>query len=160
MVLQNNKLRTAYKNLFDKNVKLVEVQKHLPKTYSERYQTSTLTDETQSELLARIYTVMEDTSMICDAEFSLDKLADLVESNRVYISQVINDGLKKNFRAFINEYRIREAQRLFSETDTSKYTIDFIAHTTGFKSRTSFISAFKEATGVTPGFYLKALQER
>jgi len=157
---QHKKLDTAYRRLFEKNLKIIELQEKSPETHSEKYQTSNLTDEIRNELLPRIYEIMDDASVICDAEFSLDKLAELAGSNRVYISQVINDVLKKNFRAFINEYRIREAQRLFSETDTSKYTIEFVALKTGYKSRTSFISAFKEATGVSPSFYLKALQEK
>ena len=157
---QNRRLDTAYRRLFEKNLKIIELQKNSPETDSEKYQTTALSDEVQNELLPRIYEIMDDISVVCDADFSLDKLAELVGSNRVYISQIINDVLKKNFRGLINEYRIREAQRLFSEADTSKYTIESVALRTGYKSRTSFISAFKEATGVSPSFYVKALQEQ
>jgi len=158
--IQNKKLNTAYKKLFEKNVKIIELQESSNETHPEKYQESNLTNEMQSDLLARVYTQMEDVSVVCDTEFSLDKLAKLVQSNRVYVSQIINDVLKKNFRTFINEYRILEAQRLFSEKETAKHTIEFIANKTGFKSRTSFIAAFKEITGVSPSFYLKSMQEQ
>jgi len=154
--VQHRKLNTAYKKLFDKNVKLVEYEQ----THTKKCRKPVLTDGVQDELIAQIYAVMEDASVICDTEFTLDKLADLVDSNRVRVSQVINNGLKKNFRTFINEYRVREAQRLFSEPDSTKYTIEFVALNVGFKSRTSFIAAFKETTGVSPGFYLKSLREQ
>jgi AraC-like DNA-binding protein len=103
---------------------------------------------------------MDNTSIICDTEFSVDKLAELVQSNSTYVSQVINNVLKKNFRSFINEYRIKEAQKLFSAPDGTKYTIEAVALQVGFKSRTAFRDTFKEITGVTPNFYLKSLRSR
>lgn len=154
--VQYRKLSTAYKKLFEKDVKLVEYE-HIHLKESRK---TILADKVADKLIAQIYTIMEDTAVICDTEFTLDKLADLVGSNRVRVSQVINNDLKKNFRTFINEYRVREAQRLFSEPDAAKYTVEFVALNVGFKSRTSFIAAFKETTGVTPSFYLKALQKK
>jgi YesN/AraC family two-component response regulator len=101
---------------------------------------------------------MENSAIICDTEFSLDKLAELVQSNSVYMSQTINTALNKNYRTLINEYRIREAQRILSEPETSKYTIESVGIKVGFKSRSAFYDIFKEITGVSPKFYLKSLQ--
>ncbi|MDR1951468.1 MAG: helix-turn-helix domain-containing protein [Bacteroidales bacterium] len=159
VVVQSRKLNVSYKKLFEKNIEIVELREHSSEIHPEKSQKNTLTDEVQNELLNRIYDVMKDTLIVCDTEFSLEKLADLVQSNRTYVSAVINDVLQKNFRTFINEYRIREAQRLFSEKDASKHTIEFIAEKTGFKSRSTFNVAFKDVTGVSPGFYLKSLHK-
>jgi AraC-like DNA-binding protein len=159
LFFQNKRLNAAYKTLFDKNIRIIELQKSSnPDT--EKYQKSALTDEMQNELLQKILTIMENTAAICDTEFSLDKLAELVQSNHTYVSQVINTGMKKNFRSFLNGYRIQEAQRLFSELDLSKYTIAAIALEVGFKSPAAFRSTFKEITGVSPNFYLKAMQKQ
>jgi len=155
VLTQHRRLNTAYKKLFDKSVKLVEYEN----MHVKEGRKTILTDKVPDKLIAQIYAVMEDTTVVCDPEFTLDKLADLVGSNRVLVSQAINNGLKKNFRTFINEYRVREAQRLFSESETIKYTIEYVAINVGFKSRTSFITAFKETTGVSPGFYLRALRK-
>ena len=103
---------------------------------------------------------MEDTSIVCDPEFSIDKLAELSKSNQKYVSQVINDTLKKNFRTFLGTYRIQEAQRLLADFDATKYTIDSIALKVGYKSPNSFRDAFKEITGVSPSFYLKSIQDK
>jgi AraC-like DNA-binding protein len=157
MFVQHRKLNTAYKKLFEKDIKLIEIQGDFPEGHLKK-QKKLLPDEMQNELLNRIYSVMEDTSTICNTEFSLEELASLVQSNRVYVSQIINDVLKKNFRTFINEYRISEAQRLFSDPGVSKYTIESIAIQTGFKSRSTFNIAVKEVTGVSPGFYLKSMR--
>jgi len=159
LFFQNKRLNIAYKTLFDKNIKIIELQKS-SKPESEKYKKSALTDEKQDELLEKILTLMENTEIICDTEFSLDKLAELVQSNATYVSQVINTEFKRNFRTFLNGYRIQEAQRLFSELDLSKYTIAAISQEVGYKSPAAFRSTFKEITGVSPNFYLKSLQER
>lgn len=159
ILIQNRRLNTAYKTLFNKNIKIIELQKKSQQN-SEKYQNSALTDEMHDELLDKILAFMKNTALICDAEFSLQKLAEFVESNHTYVSQVINTTLKKNFRSFLNGYRIEEAQRLFSELDLAKYTIASIAHEVGFKSPAAFRSTFKEITGVSPNFYLKALQKQ
>ena len=153
--IQKRKLNKAYQVLFEKNIEIMEFHANPPK----KYEKSPLTDDLQQELLERILILMEDTSLTCDTEFSIERLATLSGSNQRYVSQVINNGLKKNFRSFLNNYRIREAQQLFSELDVTKYTIESIALQVGFKSPSAFRNAFKEITGVSPNFYLKALQE-
>ncbi len=157
---QKRKLNKAYRALVEKNLKIIELQELGSEKQSKKYQKSALTDLMQQELLNKILAVMEDTSIICDTEFSLDKLAHLVHSNHAYVSQVINHVLKKNFRSFLNTYRIREAQRLFASPDAAKYTIEFVAFKVGFKSRNAFSDIFKEITGVNPNFYLKAIQKQ
>ena len=154
--LQKKKLNSAYKTLFEKNLEIMNLQERS----SNKYKKSALTYAMQNKLLNRILTLMEDTATICDAKFSVDKLAELVQSNQTYVSQVINTIIKKNFRSFLNSYRIREAQRLFSEPDAAKYTIEAVALRTGFNSRNAFHDAFKEITGVSPSFYLKSMQRQ
>ena len=157
--LQNRRLNRAYKVLFEKNVKIMNLQENSAKENLEKYRKSTLTHDMQAELMERILILMNDTSIICDPEFTIDKLAELVQSNKTYVSQVINTILKKNFRSFLNEYRIEEAQRLFSDPDTTKYTTEVVAFRVGFKSHTGFRNIFKDITGVSPAFYLKSLQK-
>jgi len=153
---QKRTLNKAYRVLFEKNIRIIELQENS----SEKYKRSTLTDDMHEELLDKILILMEDTSIVCDPKFSIDILAGLVNSNHTYVSQVINNALKKNFRSFINGYRIQEAQRLFSEPDAVKYTIESTALQVGFKSQSAFRDAFKEITGVSPNFYLKSMQEQ
>ncbi|MDR0438527.1 MAG: helix-turn-helix domain-containing protein [Bacteroidales bacterium] len=155
---QKRKLDRSYKVLFKKNLEIIELQDQLSEKESEKHRKSMLTDERQDELLDKVLTFMKDTSIICDTEFSIDKLAKLVQSNKTHVSYVINNALKKNFRSFLNTYRIREAQRLFSNPNAEKYTIEAVAFMVGFKSRYAFREAFKEITGVTPNYYLKSLK--
>jgi len=156
---QKRKLNIAYKTLFEKNIEIIKLQEKPSEKELEKYKKSTLSDVLQNELLNKILKLMEDSSIICDTEFSLDKLAELTQSNHAYVSQVINTALKKNFRSLLNSYRIREAQRLFANFDIAKYTIESVASQVGYKSPTTFRDAFKEITGVSPNYYLKEMQE-
>jgi AraC-like DNA-binding protein len=155
--LQKRKLNKAYKTLFEKNIEIINLQGSSSEKY-QKYKQSALTYAMQNELLNKILIIMEDTSIICDSRFSIDKLAELAQSNQTYVSQVINNALNKNFRSFLNSYRIQEAQRLFSEPDAAKYTIESVALRVGFNSRNTFHNAFAEITGVSPSFYLKSMQ--
>ncbi|MDR1739946.1 MAG: tetratricopeptide repeat protein, partial [Bacteroidales bacterium] len=157
---QKRKLNTAYKLLFQKNLEIITLQEDIPEGDIRKNTKKThFTDDVQQELLNKILAIMEDTSIICDPKFSINKLAELIQSNQNYVSQVINHALKKNFRSFLNSYRIKEAQRIFSEPDIARYTIESVALQVGFKSQTTFNSAFKEIIGVSPNFYLKSMQE-
>jgi AraC-like DNA-binding protein/Tfp pilus assembly protein PilF len=157
---QKRRLNTAYQTLFEKDVELIENQQNLSEKHREKYKKSALTHDKQGELLDKVLAVMADTSIICNTEFSVEKLAEVVQSNSTYISQAINTVLKKNFRSFLNEYRVREAQRLFSEPDAKKYTIEYVSFTVGFKSQSTFRDAFKEVTGVSPNFYLRSMEKQ
>jgi len=156
---QKRKLNRAYKALFEKNIEIINLQGNSFGERSKKYEKSPLTNDLQNELLDRILTLMEDISIICDPEFTIDKLAELVQSNQTYVSQVINGALKKNFRSLLNSYRTQEAQRLFSQPDAAKYTIEYVSLKVGFKSQGAFRNAFREITGVNPNFYLQSMQE-
>ena len=156
--LQKRKLNKAYQTLFEKNIEIIDLQKKSSENYLEKQQKTALAGNMQEELLERILTIMSNTAIICDPAFTIDKLATMAQSNHTYVSQVINSELKKNFRSFLNSYRIREAQRLFSEPDAAKYTIEAVSLQVGFKSRSTFRDAFTEITGVSPRFYLKSIQ--
>jgi AraC-like DNA-binding protein len=158
--LQKRQLDKSYKMLFEKNIEIIESQENSSEKSAQKYQKRSLTSSTQNALLDKIFIFMKDSSIICNTEFSLDKLAELVESNHAYVSQAINAILNKNFRSFLNEYRIKEVQRLLLEPDTTKFTIEYLAGRVGFRSLNAFRRAFKEITGVTPNFYLKSLQSK
>lgn len=115
-----------------------------------------LTDEQKERIQLAILDVMENTEEFYDCNFNLERMAELIESNSRYVSMVINETYNKNFRTFVNEYRIKEAQlRLMNTGRYGNYTIKAIAESVGFKSSTNFISAFKDATGITPSIYQK-----
>lgn len=124
------------------------------------YSANKLTNEQKENLLRDITRIMEETEEFCDSEFSLERLASLIGSNSRYVSQIINETYNKNFRTFVNEYRIKEARiRLMNTAEYGNYTIKAIAESVGYKSHTNFIDIFKKITGITPSIYQKIAKE-
>lgn len=92
-------------------------------------------DGRQRQFFERIQSYMESSEDYCDPEFSLNRLAKEVESNTKYVSAAINEHTGKNFRTFINEFRIREARRrLLDAENYGNVTIQYLAES--FRSST------------------------
>jgi len=156
--LQNRKINKAYKVLFEKNIELVELNNKTPEINRQKYKKSALSSDLQNEMVNKILNFMEDVTLVCDPEFSINKLAMMTGSNHGYISQVINTVFKKNFNSFLNSYRISEAQRIFSTPEFKLITIETVSNQVGFNSVNTFRNAFREVTGVTPSFYVKSMK--
>ena len=158
--LQKRELQKTYKILVDKNVEIINMEDSHSETVTTKKDKKNISDTMQVKLLEKILNVMKDTAVICNPDFSLNELAELINTNHLYVSNVVNNVLKMNFRKFLNRYRIKEAQKLLSQPDAAKYSIELISTKVGFKSRNSFDNAFKEITGVSPSFYLKSINTK
>lgn len=123
-------------------------------TNAGKYQNSSLNDKQRTALINSINDIMENTLEFCNAEFTLEKMAELVDSKSKYVSQVINETYGKNFNRYINEYRIKEARRrLTNINEYGQYTLKAVSQSVGFKSSSNFNLLFKEITGITPSMY-------
>lgn len=125
-------------------------------TGQQKYSTSNLDEESKTAILSKIINVMKSDSAIFSDSFSLARLAESVGCKPNHVSLVLNEKLGKNFYALIGEYRIKEACRMLDDSRKyGNYTIEGIASSVGFKSRTNFMAAFKKQTGLTPTQYRK-----
>ena len=86
---------------------------------------------------------MDETLEYADADFSLERLAELVGSNSKYVSQAVNEHYGKNFSSFVTDYRIRLAcRRLADDEAYGAYTIEGVGRSVGYRSKTTFTAAF------------------
>ena len=157
---KNRQLNSRNKSLYEKNRQLLQIEheaQELRKNNDEKYSRSNLSDDQRSALAMRIEEILSSADAICEQDFTLNKLAKLVDSNTTYVSQVINEKYGMAFSNVLAGFRIKEAcRRMNDETDRySQMTIEAIATGTGFKSRTTFINAFKRETGLKPSEYLR-----
>lgn len=155
--IQKRQLRLAYDKLYDQSLLTLAADD----SDNNRTATPILSDSQRSSLLADIHRVMESPEEFCRPDFSIDRLAQLVNSNKRYVSEAINEGHGKNFRTFLNEYRIKEAmQRLADIEHYGGYTIKAISESVGYKSQANFITVFTKLTGMKPSMYQKISKER
>ncbi|WP_132066041.1 MULTISPECIES: helix-turn-helix domain-containing protein [Aquimarina] len=106
-------------------------------------------------LFDEISKLVIDTKLYLEPDVSLAKLSTMIGKTTQLTSSVINQYAKRNFNDFINYYRIQDAKRMLSDTESDKYTISSIAFDTGFSSLSSFNGAFKKFEGITPSSYRK-----
>jgi AraC-like DNA-binding protein len=69
-----------------------------------------------------------------------------------HFSRIFKDVTEKSFLSYLNEVRIRKAEKLLMTENT---TIARIAHASGFNSLATFHRAFREVKGCTPSSYRK-----
>lgn len=113
-----------------------------------------------SAFMERIRQAASNAEEIYSPGFTVSKLAEIVGLPVKQVSRTINETTGDNFNTFINRYRIKRACHMLDDIDTyGNKTIENIALSVGFRSRTAFISSFKKATGLNPSDYLKAALE-
>lgn len=102
---------------------------------------------------------LESTNFYLDPNISIQSLANKLDSNSKYVSEIINTYKKKNFTAYINEMRIEYIkQKLNNELVYRSYKIKYLAEESGFSSHSVFSSVFKSIEGVSPAQYIQLLK--
>jgi len=108
------------------------------------------------ELLAGLDGAMTKERLFVRSELDLAALARAVGSTTQNVSAVLNTKLGKTFYEYVTWFRVQEAERLLRDPNLENLSLEAIGTDSGFKSRSSFYSAFKNATGLTPGEYRRS----
>lgn len=170
---KNRLLRQRNESLYLKNVEMLKKEEEererrhelerlveMQNTPKPKYQSSSLDEESKKKILSDIVSIMETSDEIFSSDFTAQRLAVLVGEKYNNVSLVINEHYGTNFNALLNEYRIQEACKRMNDLKRFGHlTIEGIANGVGFKSRTSFIQAFKKYTGLTPSEYQRLAKE-
>lgn len=172
---QKRKLSNTYAELYDHNRKQLESKNYFKhkigvleqelaeiksKTSTPRDETPQLerrlmqTQEQRNKILAAINRIFEETEDYCTMDYTIDSLASSIDSNVRYVSEVINNEFGKNFRALLNEYRIKKSMMMLEDKENYGHlTIKAISEMVGYKSQSTFISLFTKQTGLKPSLY-------
>jgi len=71
------------------------------------------------------------------------------------LSLLINQQMNQHFFDFINEFRIEKAMKILKDNSKNKLTVLEILYEVGFNSKSSFNTAFKKHTNMTPTEFRK-----
>ena len=118
-----------------------------------KYEKSALDAESAKVLFEELQKVMVEDQPYLDRKLTLSQLAEHLGLTPNYLSQVINQQAESNFFEFINGFRVEAAKKMLSDPSEARKSVLSVALESGFNSKSSFYSAFKYHTGVTPTQY-------
>lgn len=125
---------------------------------TEQQNTASLTDDKNSELFKKLESLMKDSKVYREKNLTRERIADLIGSNRTYLSQVINEMTGMSFVHYINSYRIDEALEILSDAE-NEIPLKALCSDLGFSSLTTFYKLFQAKVGMTPAKYREKIIE-
>jgi AraC-like DNA-binding protein len=95
---------------------------------------------------------MKEALPFLDPSFTIGQLSEKLAIPVHHCSFVLNQGLRKNFREYINKYRVEYFIQEYP-LRIANQTLESIANISGFKSSSTFYASFKKETGTSPTAY-------
>lgn len=123
----------------------VEQQEEKQKQPNNRY----------SELFQRVKHEVEDLQIFKDKSLSRELLASRLETNRTYITDCIKEMTGLSFTQYVNNLRVREAERIINDPTIDIANFASLGDQLGFCSLSAFQNVFKKQTGMTLSAYRK-----
>ena len=154
-----NRKNKLYLQIVKQNQESLQTREELRKekersrtTATGKYAFSPLSDVKGQELFERLEGVMETGKVYQNNHLTIEKLAETLETNRSYLSRIINEYAGLNFSNYINKYRINEAVRILSDTEND-IPLKALADELGFNSLSAFYKWFQKELGISPSKY-------
>jgi AraC-like DNA-binding protein len=138
-----------------KNLQLTEQNLNLAKKEEPRTRPDTLSDQQMQNLIERLEVLIYDKEVFKDADLSIEKLAKKLNSNRTYVSEAIKTRYHIGFSIWLNEIRINAARKLLANPKNDFLSIEGIAKEVGYGSISTFNTAFRKLSGLTPSQFKK-----
>lgn len=110
-------------------------------------------DNMKQKLKSDLVTLLEEEQIFRNTDLRITDISKRLNTNRSYISGIVNNEFHSTFSDLINHYRIAYAKDLLK--DKKMYILEYVSEESGFASINSFLRAFKKETGITPGQYRK-----
>ena len=113
----------------------------------ELHSKALLSDEQIRKLQQQMEMLMTEQLLYLDADLNIQTLAERLQSNRRYISYVLNSCMDTNFNEYVNRYRIRRVKHLMMNTS---WKLAAIAYESGFNSPGTMSRTFRALEGISP----------
>ena len=109
-------------------------------------------------LLSRFERLIFGKQAFLESSLTISDVCERLNTNKTYISRLINSTYKMPFPDLINTLRVDYAERYITEHPNARQSD--IARACGFSSASSFNNVFKKIKGVTPKIWLATNQAR
>lgn len=97
--------------------------------------------------------LMKEAKIYRDSSLGLDSISKMLNISSNYLSQMINKLSGSNFSDYVNSFRIEDAKSKLKNPKFANYTVLAIGLEAGFNSKSTFYTAFKKYTGISPKEY-------
>jgi AraC-like DNA-binding protein len=114
------------------------------------YAKSALDANGAEKLLASLEAGMRDQHWYREPDLSLTALGMRLETRPGLLSQALNQVKRITLNDYLTTWRVAEARRLLLDPTSDRFTIDALAESAGFASRSAFYKAFKAHEGMPP----------
>jgi AraC-like DNA-binding protein len=144
------KVRKAFQFVKPPN-KIVNSSESLIKEKTN-YRKSGLSVEQLQAFEIRLNLLMSDRKLYLQEDLSLEILAKRMKVSKHNLSELFSKHIGKNYNQFINEHRIFHACAIINNKDLS-FSTEKLMMECGFRNKNTFLTAFKNSTGLTPDSY-------
>lgn len=142
--------------LQEKNEEKEELQARIPSAGPDASKERTgLINVNTQELTQKLETLMVQRQPYRNPDLSIAELSEMLKTKSHVLSKLLNEHYNKNFRDFINEYRINEFIRISTSDSNKNFTFLALAYEVGFNSKSTFNLAFKKSKGLSPRDFFK-----
>jgi AraC-like DNA-binding protein len=114
----------------------------------------------QKFLKEKLLRLFKEDAIYRNSDLKMTQVSILLQTNRTYISNLINSEFSCSFSEFVNRYRIKEAKNILTNFSYEKFSLSHISDEVGFGSLHTFIRVFKEQEGMPPGKYRQKLLQK
>lgn len=112
----------------------------------------------ESKILDEFKNVTESLDFL-KPEFSINYIAEKLDTNTTYISFVFNKHHDESFKQYCTKLKINYVvEKLKTDKNFRKYSIQAIAEEIGYTNASAFTRAFKKHIGITPSAFLKSIE--
>lgn len=134
-----------------------EADMPLERTFSPKYQHSSLEREACETIWQQLNGYMRDKKPYLDNNLKLEQLAKGVGVSGNQLSQTINSVSGQSFYDFVNGYRVEKARELIESPDYAHLSMLDVAMESGFANNATFHRHFKKRFSTTPLRYKKSI---
>ena len=106
------------------------------------------------QIFKKLESLMSDNKIYRDRNITRERIAEILSTNKTYITRAVHESSGMNLAAYINSYRIKEAIQILSNPEDTRPIKEIVSYL-GFSSISNFYKLFSESTGVSPSQFRK-----
>ena len=128
--------------------------------FNVKYKSSPLSSSDKNHYAGMLRQIMISEQPFLNPDLKLADLAKRLPLPSHHLSQLLSEEFGQRFFDLVNHYRVEEFKRRLVSATSEHLSFLGLAMEVGFNSKSSFNTAFKKETGMTPSQFKKHLADR